>query len=233
MNIAVILAGGTGSRLGGRCPKQYIEVEGKPIIRYCLEKFAACRAVDAIQIVADADWHGYIRSHLSEAGLIGKWRGFSGPGENRQLSVYNALTDILEYACAEDYVMLHDAARPMVKPSFISECFETARGHDGVLPVLPMKDTVYISEDGRAVSSLLCREKIFAGQAPEVFLLGRYYEANKALLPEKILSINGSTEPAIMAGLDIAMIPGDEGNFKITTWTDLRRFEQMQGEEDK
>ena len=90
-----------------------------------------------------------------------------------------------------------------------------------------MKDTAYLSEDGRAVSSLLDRRKVFAGQAPEVFLFGRYYEANRALLPEKILEINGSTEPAVMAGMDIAMIPGDERNFKITTAIDLERFREI------
>ena len=57
-------------------------------------------------------------------------------------------------------------------------------------------------------------------------MLGKYYEANKALLPERILGINGSTEPAVLAGMDIAMILGDEGNFKITTKQDLRRFQK-------
>ena len=99
-------------------------------------------------------------------------------------------------------------------------------GHDGVLPVLPMKDTVYLSRDGKCVSSLLNRQEIFAGQAPELFVLGKYYEANEQLLPQKILQVNGSTEPAVLAGMDIAMIPGDEGNYKITTKVDLERFRE-------
>lgn len=64
--------------------------------------------------------------------------------------------------------------------------------------------------DGAQISSLLNRSQAFAGQAPELFVLGKYYEAKLALLPEKILQINDSTEPAIMAGMDIAMIPGHE-----------------------
>ena len=111
----------------------------------------------------------------------------------------------------------------------ISECFIAMEGHDGVLFVLPMKDTVYFSEEGKKIDSLLNRSQIFAGQAPEVFHLGRYYKANVALLPEKILSINGSTEPAILAGMDIVMISGDEGNFKITTKADLERFQTILG----
>ena len=80
-------------------------------------------------------------------------------------------------------------------------------------------------EEGKKIDALLNRSQIFAGQAPEVFRLGRYYEANQVLLPEKILTINGSTEPAILAGMDVVMIPGDEGNFKITTKADLERFQ--------
>ena len=89
-----------------------------------------------------------------------------------------------------------------------------------------MKDTVYLG-DGRQITSLLEREKVYAGQAPEAFVLGKYYEANKSLIPDKIEQINGSTEPAILAGMDIAMIPGDEGNFKITTQADLERFRAL------
>lgn len=226
--MAVILAGGTGARTKLEIPKQYYEVNGKPIISYCLYTFLVHEGIGAVQIVADEMWHGYIMQHLFVLPCNEKFRGFSAPGENRQLSIYNALVDIRGYASENDTVVIHDAARPCVSAVQITDCLKAAKGHDGTLPVLPMKDTVYLSEDGKTVSSLLNREMVFAGQAPEVFLLGRYYEANRALLPDKILEINGSAEPAVMAGLDIAMIPGDEGNFKITTLTDLQRFEQIQ-----
>ena len=140
----------------------------------------------------------------------------------------NGLEDIRKYAADSDYVLIHDAARPLLSAGQISDCIgAVSGGHDGALPVLPMKDTVYYSEDGVRVSSLLERSRIFAGQAPEIFALGKYYEANQRLLPERILQINGSTEPAIMAGMDIAMIPGDEGNYKITTMADLERFQSI------
>lgn len=106
-------------------------------------------------------------------------------------------------------------------------CLDAAEEHDGVIPVIPMKDTVYSSTDGKQITALLDRSKIYAGQAPEVFKLGVYYAVNIRLLPDRILNINGSTEPAVMAGLDVAMIPGDEGNFKITTRADLERFQKI------
>lgn len=227
MNVAVILAGGTGSRMGFDIPKQYYEVDGKPVISYCLYTFITHEDIDAVQIVADAMWHGYIMQKLLNLPYYKKFRGFSLPGENRQLSIYNALTDICMYASENDMVVIHDAARPCVSAVQIADCLKASKGHDGALPVLPMKDTVYLSEDGKMVSSLLVRGMVYAGQAPEVFVLGKYYEANKMLLSDKILGINGSTEPAIMAGLDIVMIPGNEDNFKITTVADMEHFKEI------
>ena len=238
MNIALILSGGNGLRVGSSIPKQYIEVAGKPIITYCIKTLASHESVDAVWVVAEEEWQGKIVSWLKMYGMDGSIKGFSLPGENRQLSILNGLEDIYTWAHGDDVVMIHDAARPCLSEQMISDCFNGIKGHDGVLPVLPMKDTVYLSEDGKSVSSLLDRQKIFAGQAPEVFVLGNYLEANRRLVESKvvledgtkqsaILSINGSTEPAILAGLDVAMIPGDEKNFKITTREDLERFRKM------
>lgn len=227
MNIALILSGGTGLRLGAEIPKQYLEVGGRPIICYSIETLSLHREINAIQIVADPGWRKAIAGWLADADPGSKFRGFSDPGENRQLSILHGLEDIQRYAAGPDRVFVHDAARPLLSKKQIGDCLAAVEGHDGVVPVLPMKDTVYLSADGKRVTSLLNRNQVFAGQAPEVFLLDRYLEANRRLLPEKILQINGSTEPAILAGMDMAMIPGDEGNFKITTRADLERFCQI------
>lgn len=234
MGIALILSGGSGVRLGTDIPKQYIEVCDRTVISYCIERLSSHPEIDGLQIVAAPQWHDTIMhslENLVSSGIspdaLSKFKGFSKPGENRQLSIFNGLTDIRAYAGDSDIILIHDAARPMISSQMISECLGAAYEHDGALPVLPMKDTVYASSDGVKVSSLLKRSEIFAGQAPEAFKLGKYYEANKRLLPDEILTINGSTEPAVMAGMDIAMIPGDEGNFKITTKADLERFERI------
>lgn len=225
MNIALILSGGTGVRLGLDIPKQYITVGGRPIISYCLERLSRHKGIDAMQIVADSAWREKLSEWLASYDNGHKFRGFSEPGANRQLSVFHGLEDIRKYAADSDYVFVHDAARPLLAEKMITDCLNAAASHDGVLPVLPMKDTVYASADGKTITSLLKRSEIFAGQAPEVFRFGKYYEANRRLMPERILQINGSTEPAIMAGMDIVMIPGDEGNFKVTTKEDLERLE--------
>lgn len=227
MNIALILSGGTGTRLASDIPKQYIEVHGKPIITYCIESLSAHKQIDMIQIAADFAWQKPIRSWLPVYDPGKKFRGFSAPGSNRQLSILNGLEAIRKYADDSDYVFIHDAARPLLSQKQITACLDAVKGHDGVIPVLPMKDTVYSSADGKRINALLDRSEIYAGQAPEVFRLGVYYAANARLLPDRIKHINGSTEPAVMAGLDVAMIPGDENNFKITTKADLERFRSI------
>lgn len=224
MNVALILSGGTGTRLGTEIPKQYIEIDGKPIIAYSIERLSAHARIDAIWIVAAPEWRELIAVSLKNSDISKKFRGFSNPGANRQLSILNGLEDIRNEISEESLVLIHDAARPLLSEKLVTDCFCAVKGHDGVLPVLPMKDTVYASSDGKCITSLLNRSEIYAGQAPELFCLEKYYEANRRLLPDEIMNINGSTEPAIMAGMDIAMIPGDENNFKVTTQADLVRF---------
>lgn len=229
MNYAVILSGGVGNRLGLEIPKQYYKVDNKPIIQYVLETIEQHELIDGYVIVAANKWRLFLRECLeimcwSIPQVKTKCLGFAEPGENRQLSVYNGLQMLKGIAKAQDLVLIQDAARANTSAALISSCLTLEDDVDGAMPVLPMKDTVYLSHDGRQVDGLLKREQIFAGQAPESFRFGKYLEANEALLPEEILSINGSTEPAVKAGMRISMIDGEESNFKITTKADLEHF---------
>lgn len=246
MNYAVILSGGVGTRLGLDIPKQYYEVNGQPIIRYVIETLEKSDVVDGIVIVAASEWQAYVQKQISNKA---KFLGFALPGENRQLSIYSGLCllkEVLTGIESEEslsmcnkrgeigkidlkdvVVLIQDAARPNTSLDTIAKCFDLAAEEDGVMPVLPMKDTVYSSVDGVSISGLFDRKTIFAGQAPESFRLDKYLSANEALLPERILNINGSTEPAILAGMKMKMISGDENNYKITTEADLRRFSEQ------
>ncbi len=233
MNIALVLSGGQGTRLKSAVPKQYIDVGGQMIVTRTLSVFYRHEAIDAVQIVAAEAWRETLREEQARVifrqgeGLAEKFRGFSRPGETRQLSISNGLRDIAGYAEETDIVVVHDAARPLVSAALLSAGLGAMGDHDGVMPVLAMKDTVYESVNRVRISKLLNREHIFAGQAPEFFRFGRYRQANEALSPEEMLKINGATEPAILSGLDVAMIPGEEQNFKITTPADLERYREI------
>lgn len=226
MNTAILLSGGTGSRVGADIPKQYLNINGKRMIYYSLDAMAASECIDKICIVASKEWKTVLSDEIKE-GTKCKIIGFAEPGENRQMSIFNGLNCIknsIGIMSDNDTVFIQDAARPYLTNEMIKKYIEAIKGHDGVLPVLSMKDTVYISENGRTISSLIDRKTVYAGQAPEVFNFKKYYEANEVLLPDKILKINGSTEPAIMAEMDIVMVPGEEKNKKITTIEDVEKL---------
>ncbi len=237
MNAAILLSGGVGTRISSDIPKQYIRINGRMMVSFALRALLSAPQVGLVCVVADPSWQEAIRQELSDDQETVDSLLFADPGANRQLSIWSGLQRILEArseqsenpevaADPKDTVFIHDAARPYLTQELIDACYAALSGHDGVLPVLPMKDTVYESTDGRAVARLLDRSRIYAGQAPELFLLDKYVAANAALMPDRILAINGSTEPAIMAGMDIVMIPGDERNRKVTTDPDLEEFRE-------
>ena len=227
MNISIILSGGVGSRMGLDTPKQYIEVGGHPIFWYCLKTFLESPAIDAIFIGRSDEWSGYICSQIDSFDTL-KPIYFSQPGETRQYSIYNALLEARRHGIKqEDVVIIHDAARPLVSQELIVSCIEGCDEADGVLPIIPVKDTLYQSVDGRHITNLLNRNELFAGQAPEAFRFGKYLALHEQMQREELLKINGSTEIAYKGGLKIKLIEGDVMNFKITTPEDLTSFETI------
>lgn len=227
MNIAIILSGGTGSRMGLNKPKQYIEIDGKPILNYCLSTFINNNKIDAIIIVRAEEWKDYVWSNVNRM-HSSKPVYYAEPGETRQYSIYNALKVLKEhYYGDDDIIIIHDAARPLVSDKLIECCINTCVNTDGVMPVIACKDTIYLSEDGRHIKALLNRDSLWNGQAPEAFRLKKYLNAHESMSPEELLKINGSTELAFKAGLKCRMIAGDPMNFKITTMEDLDTFKSI------
>lgn len=232
MNIAIILAGGVGSRLrSDGFPKQYIEIEGKPVLIHTLEKFQVCQDVDKIVVVANEQWKADILSWADKFG-ISKLCAIAEPGETRQESVFSGLLACEAYQeTPEDMVLIHDAARPLVTTEQITACTAAGKTCDGCVPVIPMKDTVYYSVDGKSVTSLTDRSTLFCGQSPEAFNLQKYLQLNKEIPTEQLKLIRGCCELAHQNGFDLCMVPGDEMNFKLTTQADLERLRSILAEQ--
>ena len=229
MTFAIILSGGAGTRMGLDLPKQYLEFRGKPIIEYSLSTFDRHPQIDRMIIVADRQWWGEIDKWLDDLG-IKKFAGYADPGETRQYSIINGLKEIDRLGGA-DKVIIHDAARPLVSDKIITACLENLDGCDGVMPVLPAKDTFYLLDEQGMASKLLPRSLLAAGQAPEAFDYKKYYAANMSLSRDEVIKINGSSELALRCGLTVRTVPGDERNIKITTPHDLTLLEAYMEEE--
>ena len=227
MNIAIVLSGGIGSRMGLNIPKQYVEVNEKPIIEYCLKTLFHHSEIEMGIIGVADNWQEYVQDCVKRVGAnIPVF--YSKPGETRQGSIINALKVAKENGTSEsDIVLIHDAARPLLSDILITNCLKACEDADAVLPVIPVKDTTYLSRDGKHIDSLLERKTLWNGQAPEAFKFGSYYDANMKLSEDELNRITGSTEVSYRAGLKCVLIPGDTNNFKITTPEDLSNFESI------
>lgn len=231
----VILSGGIGSRLKGiDIPKQYYKICGRTILSYCLEQIEQTECINGYIVIAAKEWQDFILQEIkqlpataSTGSAASKFLEFALPGKNRQQSILHGLQSLKTTAEDNDIVLIQDAVRPLTSKTLIVNCIQAAAGADGAMPILPMTDTVYYSKDGKQVDALLDRDKIIAGQAPEAFVFGAYLRANESLSESEMLAVRGSTEPAIKAGMRIALLDGDERNLKITTEKDLKQFEKL------
>lgn len=236
--IAVILSGDTGTGIISDIPKQYVNVDDRMIISYSMETILRHPLIDEVWIAAAAHWQNRILDEAQNLKMpIEKIIGFVEPADSRQMTIVEAMKAIIAKKgmneLTDERILIHDAARPLVSSEQISRLIDVSREHDGVMPAMPMKDTVYLSDDGLTVTRLFEKNRIFAGHTPEIFNLKKYYYANILLVPEKIKMIQGSSEPAVMASMDVAMITGDENNFKVTTQAELEKFKEIAADRKK
>ena len=226
MNTAIILAGGVGSRMGVDRPKQFLMVQDKPIISYCLDIFQKHSEIDNIVIVVSEQWQDFTEEYVQKYGVT-KVKGYAPAGKSRQHSIYNGLKCIDKNVPDTDIVIVHDAARPLVSDQIISDCIKGATDYDGAMPVISVKDTVYQSKDGQEIGCLLKRSELFAGQAPESFKFRKYFDIHNQVTDEEIGATAGSSEIAYRHGMEVRMVKGSERNLKITTIEDLETFETI------
>jgi 2-C-methyl-D-erythritol 4-phosphate cytidylyltransferase len=195
-------------------PKQFIELLGHPALYHTLRTFENALAVDKVYAVGDRE---RIEKLAKEAG-ISKYAGCAEPGETRALSTRSGL--LLCEDEEEALVLIHDGSRCLVTPDLIGRVVEAARGGvDGVIPALPVSDTIKVAENG-SVSHTLDRARLHAAQTPQAFRLGllrRIYAA-----PEE--DLRAATDDASLvedAGGRVVMVAGEKTNIKLTSPEDL------------
>lgn len=225
MNIALILSGGAGLSLGRGMPKQYVLAEGKMVITHCLQTIAEHSKIDAIEIIAEDQWRERIYKQMPDA-VLRKFSGFAKPGANRQQSILSGMKVMMPSVTKSDIIMVHDAIRPLISKPLISACLKACEKHDGGVCMVPMHDAVYLGKKG-CIATRLERGRAYLEQTPAAFRLGKYYEANRKLAPDVLDQVRDVSEPAIIAGMDLALIPGDENNFSIMMPLDLERFKMI------
>lgn len=224
MNIAVVLAGGSGSRMGMvDRPKQFIDIYGKPVIIHTLEAFEINEKIDAICVVCVKEWQDDLALWLKEYD-IRKVRWVANAGSSRQESSLNALDAIKEVCGDDDYVIIHDAARPLISQKIINDNIVKVREYGACDTVVPAHDTIIRSIDGDTLDSIPARKELYMGQTPQSFkysIVRKAYDDYFALPENERPEMTDDCGLVLAAGVKIGMAMGDKLNMKITTMEDL------------
>jgi 2-C-methyl-D-erythritol 4-phosphate cytidylyltransferase / 2-C-methyl-D-erythritol 2,4-cyclodiphosphate synthase len=217
----LILAGGSGSRVGSDTPKQYLRLGGKAVIRHTVDAFLTHPAVATVQVVIGENDRELCTEALAGAALPAPVAG----GATRQESGYRGLQALK--ADAPDYVLIHDAARPFVDHATIDRVIAALQTHQAVLPAVPVADTLKRGAGAPAmVKTTVDRENLWRAQTPQGF---RFPEILAAHGNAAGLELTDDTAIAEHAGMAVALIEGNEDNFKITTRQDMERAERITG----
>ena len=221
---SIILAGGVGSRMNNEIPKQYIEVNGTPVIGYVLRTFEQNDLVSKIIIVASQEWTDYLDDWM-KTNPIKKFIGYAEGGDSRQASILSGLQKAkMDGADDDDVVVIHDSARPNLSQKVLTDVLNKAIAFDGCMATITVKDGCYLSEDGEHVSCPADRDKIHRGQTPEAFKFGKYFHAHDGVSNQELKQYRGTSEIALKHGMDIHIVAGEDINYKITTQEDLDKF---------
>ncbi|HEX2867676.1 MAG TPA: 2-C-methyl-D-erythritol 4-phosphate cytidylyltransferase [Ignavibacteriales bacterium] len=225
--IAVIPAGGQGKRFGCDVPKQYQLVRGRELIAYTLEVFQKSDSIDEIVVAAQPEYFETI-GKLAEKYQLTKLKNIVNGGKERQDSVFNAITSIT--ASKEDLIAVHDAARPLLSQSILTEAIKQAEEFHSVLVCISARDTLLKGEKALTgeefVSSFLDRRDVFYAQTPQVF---KYHILRRALEDAYKENFYGTDESMLVtrAGFKVKIVEGSLLNFKVTTRPDFELFEKL------
>lgn len=221
-NYALIIAGGSGNRMGQDIPKQFMHVDNCPIIIHTLKAFQLHPNIDAIGVVCLQGWETVVQSYANQF-FIDKLRWIFEGGANGQNSIYNGLIGLKKAGCDDDdLVLIHDAVRPLLSQDIISSNIAICKQYGYAITGIQCKEAILESIDGFRSKTSIPRDKLIRTQTPQTFRLKNILAAHKVAAEKNITNSVASCTLIAELGLsEMHIVPGSEKNIKITTIEDL------------
>lgn len=228
MNVAIVLAGGTGARIGAGIPKQFIKIQGKPILAYTLERFEHNQNIDAIEIVCHPDWQQETADVASAYGIT-KLRWITPGGSTFQGSTMNGIFHLKDVLRPEDIVVISFGVSPMTTDEIIDDSIRVCRQYGNAIAAEDMTLCTCIMDDPYSTTQSILRETLKGFSNPWSFRYGEVLEAYEAALEKGILEdLEPHTTSLYFAlGKRLYFSKTNKKNFKITMKEDLDIFEGL------
>ena len=224
MNIAIIFAGGVGTRMHSQAtPKQFLVINGAPIIIHTLNIFQKNPLIDKIYIAIVESHLSHMKNLVEQYG-ISKVAGIVTGGETGQDSIYNALICAKEDGLPNDTVaLIHDGVRPIITDKVIRDNIESVLQNGTAITSTPSYETIFISQNGSTIESIPSRNLLHKAQAPQSFFLGDILAAHEEIRkrPQRYENIVDSCQLFFNTFNKVHYIEGNFGNIKVTTPEDV------------
>ena len=225
MTTAIIIAGGSGTRMGQDIPKQFLNVHDKPILIYTLEGFQKHPMVDAIEVVCLDGWHDVLWAYARQFGIDKlKWvvSGGKSGQESIRTGVYN-----LEGKCEEDdVVIIHDGIRPLIEPTVLTDVILKCKEFGNGVTSMPYNEQIFVIDDEVSTTKYIPRETLRRVSTPQAYKFGKLDRAYHRAFEEGIGIYGSSYTNTMMVELGerLYFAAGSDKNIKITTKDDLELF---------
>lgn len=229
MNIGLIIAGGSGNRMGQDIPKQFMHVDGAPIIIMTMQAFERHPDVDAIAVVCLKGWETVLQSYANQFS-IKKLKWIFPGGETGMESIHNGIYGLKEAGCDdEDLVLIHDSVRPLLSQEIISSNIAICKAYGYAITGIQCREAILESEDGFTTTKSIPRDRLIRTQTPQTFRLGNIIQAHEEAKEKGISNSVASCTLIAELGTDRVMhiVPGSEKNIKITTVEDLEMIKAL------
>lgn len=223
---AIVLSAGRGKRMNSTVPKQYLSLNGKPVLYYSLLAFENS-VVDEIILVTGEEDIAYCQKEIVEKYNIKKVKSIVAGGKERYHSVFCGLQELERQKSGAEYVLIHDGARPFVDNDIIERCAESVEKYKACVAGMPVKDTIKIADENLFAAQTPKRSDVWMVQTPQVFERSLIYEAYQNIIAReqagKVISV---TDDAMVVetvtSCKVKMVKGSYENIKITTPEDLQ-----------
>ena len=230
MNYALIIAGGSGHRMGQSIPKQFINVYDKPVVIYTLEAFQRHPQIVAIEVVCIDGWQEMLWSYAAQFNIT-KLKWIVPGGRTAQESIRNGVYGLQKYCIPEDIVVVHDGIRPLIEDEVISDVILKCQQYGNGVSSLPYNEQIFIKKDEASTVRYIPRDTLQRVSTPQAYRFEKLLWAYEKAFRENIGIGNSTYVNTLMVelGETLYFAAGSEKNIKLTTKDDLDLFKSYLG----